>query len=306
MSAATSAAEAEAAKIGGWIEGVLLKRLADDKLVLPTIPSVALKCAKLLRVAETNVKTIAAVIETDAVLTARVFRAAAINGVSTSTPGSNDLNLVETLTALGDKELRKLLMDATAQLSASEKVYVSKDPQIAASLRRIWEHAVMVSILARDLAMLAGARSSETAALGGLLHDIGKPVVAAMLLEAERQLIEVQLQKKFVDAQVWISVVNRLNRKVGLALAERWQLPPAVIRCVSDCSEFDNADRASHLNPIVLANALAKKSGMVAGPVDSDDVNALLMIGKSMLGFSDDTLTKLSADVKKRVAPLFD
>jgi len=47
--------------------------------------------------------------------------------------------------------------------------------------RKIWDHSVAVARLARDLASYVGRRDADAYYLAGLLHDIGKPVVAAML-----------------------------------------------------------------------------------------------------------------------------
>ena len=44
----------------------------------------------------------------------------------------------------------------------------------------------MVALLARDLMALAGADAAETAFLGGLLQDVGRPIVSAFLLELEK------------------------------------------------------------------------------------------------------------------------
>ena len=40
--------------------------------------------------------------------------------------------------------------------------------------------------------------------------------------------------------------------------------------------------------------------------MDIDDVNALVMIGRSLLGVGPEVLTKLGGDLKSRVTGLFD
>jgi HD-like signal output (HDOD) protein len=126
-----------------------------------------------------------------------------------------------------------------------------------------------------------------------------------MLLEAERQVVEVRNQK-WIDSPVWIEVMDRVHRKVGVALAEKWQLPEEVCRCIRDCSEYDNSDRSSIVNAVCLGNALAKQNGYAVGPVQMDDVSALVMIGRSLLGMTAEMLAKLSGDLKGRVNGLFE
>jgi HD-like signal output (HDOD) protein len=101
-------------------------------------------------------------------------------------------------------------------------------------------------------------------------------------------------------------VVGRVHRKVGAAIAEKWKLPAEITRCVSDCSEYNNAERGSLVNAVCLANAMAKLAGCAVGPVDADDLNALVMIGRSLLSIPDDVLKKLSAELPARVAGLFE
>ena len=44
--------------------------------------------------------------------------------------------------------------------------------------------------------------------------------------------------------------------------------------------EYDTADRASITNYGRFANALVNKWGLVAGSVDMDDVNTMVMLGR--------------------------
>jgi putative nucleotidyltransferase with HDIG domain len=286
----------ESERVSSWLEKTILKRVAEDKLVLPTIPGVVVKCLEFLRQADFNYKDIAISLEKEPALAARTLRLA----TSAAVGGSSKLSLNEALARIGAKSLKSLLLEAAAQ-----KVFVSKDPTIAVAARKTWEHSVVVAQIARDIAALTGNKAGEGAYLGGLLHDIGKPVVAALMLEAERQIVEVRNQK-WIDGPVWMSVMARVHRKVGTAIAEKWSLPPEVTRCVKDCNEYDNADRASIVNAVCLSNALAKQNGFGVGEVDLDDVNALVMIGRSLLGLNGDVLQKLTGDLKSRVQGMFD
>jgi len=287
----------ETTKIAGWLEGVVLKRIADDQLVLPSIPGVVARSLEIVRKADFNFKDVAQVMEMDPVLTARALRLATSAAFGA---GSTKLNLTEALTRIGAKSVKTLLIEGAAQ-----KLFISKNPQIAGASRRTWEHSIVVAGMARDIAALAGSQSGEAAYLGGLLHDVGKPLVASMLLEAERQVVGVRNQK-WIDTPVWVEVIARIHRKVGVALAEKWQLPDEVCRCIRDCSEYDNSDRSSIVNAVCLANALAKQNGFAVGPIDADDVGALVMIGRSLLGLGPEMLAKLCADLKERVNGLFE
>jgi HD-like signal output (HDOD) protein len=96
---------------------------------------------------------------------------------------------------LGIKTLVTLLQEL-----AAEQVFTSRDPVIRNTFRGIWEHCLGVAHLSRDLAGMVKGMVPDTAYLAGLFHDIGKPVVAAMLLEAERAAAN--------GSSTWLSVTG--------------------------------------------------------------------------------------------------
>jgi putative nucleotidyltransferase with HDIG domain len=286
-------------KIAAELKGILLRRIQTDQLVVPTLPAVAQRVQEVLREGDaTAVRRGTEVLELDALLAARSLRAAAAG--SKGAAGARRATLGDAATKLGPRGLKALLVDAAAQ-----KAFVSRDGEIVTALRRVWEHSVAVATLARDVLALSGHADSDAAYLAGLLHDVGKPVVASILLEAERQATELY-NRAWIACAEWIEVLDRTHRAVGIALAERWQLPEAILRCVQPDLDYDNNDRTSLVNAVVFANALAKKCGVHVGAVDADDVDAIVMIGRSLIGVNDDVLRTLTKTLKDRVAGVFD
>lgn len=283
-------------KLANELETILLKRIQLDQLFLPTMPAVALRVLEVLKDPDAGMKEAAAVLERDPVLAARALRLATSAAFA---GGSKKITLTEALARMGARALKTLLVEASAQ-----KLFVSRNAQINDQLRVVWEHSVAVGILARDILALTGGTDSESAYLAGLLHDVGKPVVATMLLELERQMTEVY-NRNWIESGEWLAVVATVHRKVGVALAEAWQLPETIAACIRDSGEYDKADRHSLTNAVTFANALAKKSGIYAGEVDHDDNDALIMIGRSAIGVSDDILRTLTKGLRERVDGLY-
>ncbi len=280
------------------LKGILIKRIQSDQLVVPTIPAVVLKAQEVLREGDaTAAKRAVEILEQDPFLAARALRIAA---GSKPGGGAKKPTLSDALNKLGPRGVKALLVEATAQ-----KVFVSRDAAIANALRRIWEHSVAVATLARDVLALSGHPESEAAYLAGLLHDIGKPVVASILLEAERQTTELY-NRPWIDCEEWVAAVGSTHRAVGLALAEKWQLPEGILGCLQENLDYDNADRNSLVNAVCFANALAKKCEMYVGPFDAEDVDAIVMIGRSLIGVNDEVLKTLTKGLKDRVTGMFD
>jgi putative nucleotidyltransferase with HDIG domain len=286
-----------AEKLAGELKGILLRRIAGDQLVVPTIPAVAQRIQELLRDGDSGLRRAPDVFQQDPFLAARALRAsaAAKNGA-----GGGKISLGEALGGLGGRVVRGLLVDASSQ-----KMHVSRDPQISSAIKKTWEHGVAVGTLARDVVALAGQPGSEAAYLAGLLHDVGKVVVASFLLEAERQTTEVY-NRSWIAGADWLEVVRLCHRPVGLAIAEKWRLPDDVVACMQENLDYDNSDRTSVANAVCFANALAKKSGLYVGAFDGDDVDAIVMIGRSLIGVNDEILKTLVKGLKERVQGMFD
>ncbi len=277
--------------MGKQVEQILHKRIAGDALSPPTLPVVADRIFVVLREPGFVVRSYAAVLAVDPTLAARALRQATSGGFAGS---SKKLSLEEVVSRLGSVSMRRLFSEATTL-----QMTPSRDGAIRDAVQGLWTHAVTVARMARDLAAFTTVGDSEAAYLAGLLHDLGKPLVAAVLLDAERQLSRTS-KRPWISATDWVAVVSGVHRTAGAALAERWALPEGIVRSVRDPSEYDNSDRGGLGNLVTLANALAKKSGMTVGAVDQQDVSAVLMIGKSLVGVSDDILDKVVAGVRSQ------
>ena len=78
------------------------------------------------------------------------------------------------------------------------------------------------------------------------------------------------------------------------------------MRCLQENLDYDNSDRTSLVNAVVFSNALAKKCGVYVGSVDAEDVDAIVMIGRSLIGVNDEVIKTLTKSLKDRVSGMYD
>lgn len=269
---------------------IVLARIESDRLTLPGMPESAHRCATLLRSPDFNMKEVVSLLQRDPLLTAQILRVA-----NSAAYGGSDLlrSVEQAVSRLGAQKLRTLIVDVSAR-----QLFQSRDSRIGEAFRGQWEHSLAVALLARDVAAIIGNPDSEYAYLTGLLHDIGKPVVAIMLLEAEKSLGS---RQPWLGSDAWQTVIDQSHRRVGVALSTKWSLPEAICKAIADCNEYDSSDRTSIANIVCFTNSIAKRQGFYAGKVDAEDVDALIMIGGSLLGVQPDVVSRFCTGLRQRV-----
>jgi putative nucleotidyltransferase with HDIG domain len=271
--------DAAAVKLSAAMERIVLGRIMVDKLVLPAMPATAMKCLAILKDSVFHQKKLMTQIESDPLLAALIVRAG-----NTASYGGSQGSLDQCVSRLGVQRLKGLVVEY-----ASREIFTSRDRKIAETMKKIWDHSVAVAKLSRDIAALVGHEEPDACYQAGLLHDVGKPILAAFLLEAEKQ----SPTGKLVDHETWSQVIETSHRAVGVALAVEWKLPDGVTAGIRDCSDYDGANRACVSNVVRFANALAKREGFATGPIDAADVDALIMVGRSMVGANEEIIDRL-------------
>ncbi|MBX7100561.1 MAG: HDOD domain-containing protein [Myxococcaceae bacterium] len=277
-----------------FVQGLVTKRLTSDALFLPPLPMSATQALNAINQPNFALRDAVPILERDPLLAARVFRLA--NSAAFST-GERSVTLIASVTRLGARQLRTIIVE-----SATDRLFHSRDPEVARMCARAWQHSAAVALAARDLCLMIGRDDGDEACLSGLLHDIGKPVVATVLLEAEKQVVEGR-GGTFIGSQDWYQVISRTHRPVTQAIAEKWGMPSAVLKCIHESAEFDPNERVSLGNLLCFVNALVKVAGLATGD-DIDAARTLTMIGHSMLGIDRAITDKLMSNIKDRVSDI--
>jgi putative nucleotidyltransferase with HDIG domain len=260
--------QTQIAAVANKLRQILLRKLGDNTLQLPSLPSVAFKCLEMLRDPGTSFRELGTLLETDPLITARLLRV--VNSAMYGARG-NVASVESAVSRLGMKPLGILLQEMSA-----EQVFASRDPRIRHAFKGVWDHCLAVGNLSRTVANTvsgqANAVDGDTAYMAGLVHDIGKPIVAVVMLEAERALLSV-VGGTWVNGNVWVASVNGCHREVGAALATRWELPDAVVDTVLNLETWDEDAPVCCRNIVRFAHAVATRDGWAAS--ESFDLAAL-------------------------------
>jgi putative nucleotidyltransferase with HDIG domain len=280
---------------------IIYERLEHDNLLLPAIPAIASRCMQVIDDPNQDFRSVANLVGKDPILAVHVLRLANSAAFPSRSPANT---LEQAISRLGIEGLRLSICQFSMY-----RAFSSKDERIQAAFQGIWEHSLAVALVAKEIAgQLEGPGRPDPSNLYlvGLLHDIGKPVVASLLLETEKLMAVQKSKVPWISHDIWRQVVDRSHRNVGVALARRWNLPGCVGEAIEKCVSYDYTVPLAPSNVVCLANAFAKAHGLYAGEYQIEQVTALLVQGKELLDLPDEALALLCAGIYRRVGSLFE
>jgi len=170
---------------------ILVDRINNDTLVLPTLPEVAVKVRQAADNPEVNLMDMADVISHDPALSARMIKVAnsAFMGRSVKVT-----NLHQAVTRIGLRQIKNI---ATAM--AMEQLFVSHNELIKGYMDKAWQKTLKVAC--------------HSITLAALVYNIG---VLPILTEAEKH------PEVFANPSFLAHAIQKLGGKVGGAIMRAW------------------------------------------------------------------------------------
>ncbi len=209
----------------------ILKELEEDKLVLPTLPEVAIRVRDTLEDENAGLPEVAKVINTDTALAARLIQIAN----SPLLRGNMQIDTVENaVSRMGANMVRNLVTSiAMAQMFQATTDITDK------RLRALWEHSTGVAAISHALTTQFTKLQPDLALLAGLVHDIGAlPVIT----RAE------EIPALLNDEALLDSVIQQTHAEIGKAILKKWNFPQVVIDVAA---EHENLTRKSPQTDLV-------------------------------------------------------
>ncbi|MDR1310176.1 MAG: HDOD domain-containing protein [Deltaproteobacteria bacterium] len=180
---------------------------------LPTVPGIVAKISRMVENPETSAAEVGRLISQDQVLSAKVLRMAnsAFFGMSRKIS-----SISQALVILGFEVVKGLVLTS------------SVFDMIQKSMAGLWEHSIGCAAASGAVATLLGRDDAEEILVAGLLHDLGK-VVLALNLPEEMRLIMAKVSSGDV---LFYEAENQLldfdHSELGQWLAEHWNLPESL------------------------------------------------------------------------------
>ena len=202
--------------------------VATEKLLLPSLPNVALKIKAECEKEDTSAQRIAEVISQDPALTVRLLQIA--NSSLYRTRTSTD-NIQMAITKLGLKLVRDLIISLSMK-----QLYIAENEVIAERFNELWLASTKTAAIAHLLASQHKHLDAEKAMLAGLTHNIGAlPII--LMAEDDDDLID--------RPDALYKVLQKTQGEVGAFIFQKWHFPSYMIEVANECYHF----RRNHNGP---------------------------------------------------------
>lgn len=197
----------------------IIASIEADNLELPAFPDVVNRLQALLTNANISMKDVAALIQSDPVLTAKLLRTA--NSAAFNTRGVEIDNLNVALNRLGYTLIRSIAM-AFAMRQAEQAPYLAP---IKTEMRELLRRSNYVAAIACVVARSVPQVSADQAILAGLVHQIG---TLYLLLTVQRDHPELAENLDYFEA------VARLGATAAAPVLAAWEFPAEIRAAVAE------------------------------------------------------------------------
>lgn len=183
-----------------------------------TLPPVAGKVLSLLENANSDVREITSVLETDPALTLKILQMA-------NSPlyaiRSNVTSLQQAVLALGLNRVANIVLS----VSIFSKFIMLSRSKSAEHMKKFWHHSSCTGMVAKNLASKIKRNFKDLEFIGGLLHDIGKMAMIQFDPDNYEKVLEMVRNEGVRDIEAELAIFGADHCSIGELIARLWKLP---------------------------------------------------------------------------------
>ena len=226
------------------VRAELIDAIRNNRIVLPTLPEVALKVREAVEDPRTDAAGISKVLGNDAALSARVIRVANSPLLRAAAP-INDLRAA--ISRLGIQYTCNLVVGL-----AMEQMFQATSDAVDRRMRYTWGRSTEVAGISAVLARTYTKLKSDQATLAGLVHRIGAlPILR--FAEEERKLLK--------NPDTLDVLIDELHGEIGKLILDTWAFPPELANVPVEYLKFDRKPATADFADVVLVANLQSHIG---------------------------------------------
>jgi putative nucleotidyltransferase with HDIG domain len=222
-----------------------LRKIKD----IPTLPTIVFELNQHLQHPETSIAKVSEIIEKDQAMALKILKLvnSAFYGFK-----SRVSNIRNAVVLLGFNAVRNAIVSVSV-INSLPKSLLFQDFE----MNEFWKHSLAVAVTSKNIAQRAGLESPDNYFVGGLLHDVGKVILAQYFQDLFVKVWS-RMQRECVSFyQAELSELPVDHARIGAHLAERWTLPQGLVDGLRWHHEFQpDIANSDFIMIIYLANIL--------------------------------------------------
>lgn len=188
---------------------------------LPALPMAVGQLSQLIGKPNTSVNDFEKAIKPDPSLTVNLLK---ICNSAYYRRSREVTSVKHAINMLGEKKIYEIVMTA-----AFSKVIPKKLAGYNVESSNFWAHNIAVAIISQEFAVRLKMPEKETIYTVGLLHDMGKLVVATFLGEFDEQLAERLNKEETTFIHMEDELLGTNHTIIGQMVADKWKLPKDIV-----------------------------------------------------------------------------
>lgn len=227
-----------------------LKNVISQIGVLPAMPSVYSELQSVMITPEVSIAEVAEIIERDMSISVKVLHL--IN--------SAFFGLFSKVDSI-QRAVKLLGLDVISSIVLGLELFSNvKLPPKTVSIDELWSHSMSVGSMAKRLAENEGLekQSIDSAYLSGILHDLGKLVLATCASDQFKEVTRLVDEEDTTFAQAEEKVFNTTHSHVGAYLLGLWGFNTAIMEsvCFHHCSRPKTPEKFTAAQAVYIADIL--------------------------------------------------
>ncbi|MGE0042622.1 MAG: HDOD domain-containing protein [Vicinamibacterales bacterium] len=232
----------------------VLRSKIEQATNVTTVPQVVQRVGALLDSQNTSAGEVAEEISKDQVLAAKVLKLVNSGFCGFRKPITT---MTHAMVLLGFDVVRSLVLSASVFDLFSAK---------ASALGGLWQHSLGTARASSLIAERLGAPKPEEYAVAGLLHDIGKVLIAEQFPAEYQRIRATVAERECLQFEAEKEILGVTHADVGMWLLRKWSLPSKLVAPVGHHNNFHPSREFADRSAVVhVADILARAKGIGNG-----------------------------------------
>jgi len=227
---------------------------------LPPLPEVASKVINMVSDPDVSFKLVAQEISKNQAMTANILK---LCNSAFFSKGKEITSIDRAIVTLGLKEVKYIVL-----LVAAKPVLDKPVSGYDLAQGDLWKQGLAVATMSRDIAIAKKRKDcSDIVFTGGIIHNVGKVVIALFVQQAFRQILDLVQTGNIAFHVAEKEIMGYNHQEVGEKILVKWNFPPvlrSIVRFYQDPASAP-PEHMFEVSIVHIANAICLMGGVGIG-----------------------------------------